>query len=180
MAELREAANKEFVAAWLRWRGEKLLPRRADVDLGSIRRLLGSVILFELRTPDTVMVKVAGTQLREHYGFELTGTNYVELAPQAQRPTRQYRMWQSVSRPCGSRLVREHRVQTGRVTLAEVVSVPLDGDRPAAPRMLLAHVRPYTVRYESGQPADESTFVIAGEFTFLDIGAGVPGSTVPD
>jgi hypothetical protein len=110
LAELRETANRQFAEQWRRWRGDRLLPRRGDIELGSIRRLLGSVMLFEVQAPETVLVKVAGTALREHYGYELTGKNYVELAPPERQATRRFRMWQSVTRPCGSRLIREHKV----------------------------------------------------------------------
>jgi hypothetical protein len=178
LARLRETDNIAFAEQWRRWRGDRLLPRRAALDLGSIRRLLGSVILFELLAEDIVIVKVAGTALREHYGYELTGKNYVELAPPARRATRCFRMWQSATRPCGSRLIREHKVPSGRITHAEVVTLPLEADRDDAPRLLLTHVAPFTVHYEGGQ-AQPGTFDIAEDFVFLDIGAGVPDSVAP-
>jgi hypothetical protein len=180
LARLRETDNIAFAEQWQRWRGDRLLPRRVELDLSSIRRLLGSVMLFELHSEDVALVKVAGTALREHYGYELTGKNYVELAPPARRATRCFRMWQSVVRPCGSRLIREHKVPSGRVTHAEVVTLPLEADRNDAPRLLLTHVAPFTVLYEGGGQAQlPGTFDIAEDFVFLDIGAGVPDSIVP-
>jgi hypothetical protein len=176
LASIQQAGNLDYAQAWLAWRGDRLLPRRADLDLCAIRLLLPTVMLFEVPKPDLMLVRVAGTGLREHFGFELTGRNYIQLAPPAQRATRQHRVWNSVRRPCGSRLVREHRLPGGKVTLAEVVSLPFDGDDPEAPRLLLSHVAPYSNRYEpNAEPAVE-TFGIAGDFTFLDLGHGVPES----
>jgi hypothetical protein len=177
LASIQQAGNLVYAQAWLAWRGERVLPRRADLDLRAIRHLLPTVMLFEVPTPDMMLVRVAGTGLREHFGFELTGRNYIELAPPEQRATRRHRTWASIRTPCGSRLVREHKLTGGRVTLAEVVSLPFDGDGPDAPRLLLSHVAPYANRYDPNVEPAVETFGIAGDFTFLDLGVGVPDSS---
>jgi hypothetical protein len=64
LARLRETDDIPFAEQWRRWRGDRLLPRRAELDLSSIRRLLGSVMLFELHAEEVALVNVAGTALR--------------------------------------------------------------------------------------------------------------------
>lgn len=179
---IREAANHAFVRHWLAWRGDRLLPGRADLDLNAIRPLLPRLMLFEMRAPDDILVRVAGTQLREDLEIELTGRNYVEVAAPERRAIRSHRMWSTAHHPCASRLIREHRLKTGRVALAEVVTLPFDALQPGEPRLLLTHFVVFGQRYEAGEavePAAIRRFDVVDEFCFLDIGAGVPASTTP-
>jgi hypothetical protein len=179
LSQIKEPVNREFANLWLHWRGERLLPRRADVDLNSMRRLLPLVLLIEYHSPDEARIKVAGSRLRDYLGYELTGANYVDLAEPERRPIRRYRNWEIVTRPCGSRLIYDHRMQSGQVMPAEVVSLPLDPDLPGGPRLTLANIAPLSRRTEILEPPMDRRIAVAEEFTFLDIGAGVPDSIFP-
>jgi hypothetical protein len=179
LSQITEQVNREFAAAWLHWRGDRLLPRRADVDLNAIRRMLPLVLLIEYHSPAEARVKVAGSRLRDYIGYELTGANYIDLAPLEDRPIRRYRSWEVAMRPCGSRLLYDHRVQSGRIMRSEVVSLPLDPDLPGGPRMTIANIVPLTSRNELLEPPVDRDVVVAEEYAFLDIGAGVPDSIYP-
>lgn len=179
LESIQEAANREFARHWLAWRGDRLLPDRADLDLNAIRPLLPRLMLFEMRAPDIIMVRVAGTRLREDLEVELTGRNYVDLVAPEPRAIRSHRMWSTAHHPCASRLIREHRLNTGRVALAEVVTVPFEAPRAGEPRLLLTHFVVFGERYEAGEMAAARRFDIVDEFRFLDIGAGVPATTTP-
>jgi hypothetical protein len=179
LSHIQEAVNLEFARMWLHWRGDRLLPSRADVDLNAIRRMLPLILLLEYHSPDEVRVRVAGSRLRDFLGFELTGANYIDLAPPERRHIRRYRSWEVVGRPCGSRLIYDHHLQSGRIVRSEVVSLPLDPDRTGGPRMTLANIAPLTNRDDIFEAAANRDLTVAEEYTFLDIGAGVAASTLP-
>jgi len=179
LASATEPANRDFVAAWLRWRGPRQVPRRGDLDLVSIRRLMPMLLLVEVITPDEMRVRVAGTRLRDYLGVEITGANYIELAPPEGRAIRRHRTWHMATQPCGSRLIYRHRFASGRVLPSEAVSLPLDTERADGPRLLLAHIAPMQADNASPEPAASTQVDIAASFSYLDIGHGVPSRDLP-
>jgi hypothetical protein len=179
LEHITEPVNLEFARLWLSWRGDRLLPRRADIELNALRRMLPLVLLIEYRTPDEAIIRVAGSRLRDFVGYELTGANYIELAPPEDREVRRYRCWTIATRPCGSRLIYDHRLESGRVTQAEVVSLPLDPDQAGGARMTLANIAPLTPRDPVIEGPARPLLEVASTYAFLDIGAGVPDSILP-
>ena len=168
-----------FADAWSRWRGPRLLPRRSDMRLAEIKHLLPLVSLLEVRAPTDVVFRVAGSRLRDYLGADLTGANYVELAPESFRPIRIWRLQQQITRPCGTLFIYPHRFPSGYVAPAEVISLPVDDGRPGKPPMLLSVVTPLTERSEDPPPPGQREVHFAVEFAFIDLGAGIPDRTVP-
>ena len=168
-----------FVEAWSRWRGSRLLPRRSDMRLADIKRLLPLVVLLESRSPTNVVFRVAGSRMRDYLGVDLSGCNYIELAPESFRPIRIWRVQQQLSRPCGALFIYPHRFPSGAVAPAETISLPVDDGRPGKPPMLLSLVTPLTSRIEDPPPDGKREVFFATEFAFVDLGAGIPDRTVP-
>lgn len=179
LRQITEPVNLEFARLWHGWRGDRLLPRRADIELDALRRMLPLVVMIEYRSPDEAIVRVAGSRLRDFLGYELTGANYIDLAPVEDRAVRSYRCWAVATRPCGSRLVYDHRLESGRVAQSEVVSLPLDADQAGSPRMTLANIAPLTPRDPNSEGPAGTQIEVATTFAFLDIGAGVPDRVFP-
>jgi hypothetical protein len=181
LAAPRDQANRNFVAAWQRWRGAgRLLPKRSAVEVGDIRQLLGRVILFELISDDEILVKVAGSQLREHTSFEATGRNLRDLTPGEQWPVRRWRMKAAAAQPCGAWMVnRDTRTRSGEAVAFETLTLPVEPDEPGKPRLLMSNVAVLGGVYE--QPAEHRSQIalLPDEFRFLDLGAGVPGRIGP-
>jgi hypothetical protein len=180
LAAPRDQMSRRFVAAWLGWRGTgRLLPRRGDVELGDIKVLLGRVLLFELVGPAEILVKVAGSQLRDHAAFEATGKNFAELTPPEQWPLRQWRMEQMAARPCGGIMITRGDGASGFGGTFETVTLPLAPDAPGKPRLLMSNVAVVGGIYEP--PAKDRPHIVplADEFRFLDLGAGVPDKATP-
>ncbi|WP_119419642.1 PAS domain-containing protein [Desertibaculum subflavum] len=171
--------SRRFAEAWLRWRGDRVLPRRSDMQLADIKQLLPLVSLLEARSPTEVVFRVAGSRLRYYLGSDLTGNNYVELAPESFRPIRIWRLQQQLKFPCGSIFIYPHRYPSGFVAPAETISLPIEDGRPGRPPMLLAVITPLTSRVEDPPPDGKREVQFAFEFSFLDIGAGMPGRILP-
>lgn len=168
-----------FAEAWSRWRGGRMLPRRSDMRLPEIKHLLPLVSLLEVRGPTDVVFRVAGSRMRDYLGMDLTGCNYIDLAPEPFRPIRTWRVQQEVTWPCGALFIYPHRYPSGYVAPAEVVSLPVDDGRPGRPPMLLSLVTPMTNRLEDPPEPGKREVQFAVEFAFIDLGAGIPDRTIP-
>jgi hypothetical protein len=181
LAAPHDQTNRQFIAAWLRWRAPgRLLPKRSAVELEDVKGLLGRVILFELISGDEILVKVAGSQLREHGNFEATGRNLREVTPSEQWPVRRWRMNAAATLPCGARMVSiDTRTSSGDAVAFETVTLPIEADGPEKPRLLMSNVAVLGGIYEP--PAkDRPHFAwLPEEFRFLDLGAGVPNRIEP-
>ncbi len=179
IASVREARSKRFITAWLRWRGTRALPLRSALDLADVKPLLALVMLTEVRGPDEVLVRLAGSQLGEYLGYELTGRNLLAFTVPADRPLRSYRFLQMSGMPCGSVFEHQHVMPSGRVLPSEVVILPIDPDEPGKPRVLMHSFAPLRARFKPGRGPDGQEIPIGHLFRFLDVGFGMPESTEP-
>lgn len=170
---LTSAENRRLLEAWCRWRGDRLLPRRADLDLGDIKPLLPMVTLQAWHSRLDVRFTVVGTRVRELIGAELTGANYIDLAPPEHREVRAARIEAMVTQPCGSLFTYHHRFANGLVAQAETLSFPVDADRPGRPRMILTYSAATAPRY-APPPDPKRPLAVMEDYAFVDIGAGLP------
>jgi hypothetical protein len=175
LAVPRDQTNRQFIAAWLAWRGPgRLLPRRSAVELADIKQLLGRVVLLEIIGDDDIRIKVAGSQLREHANFEATGKNFADLTPPDEWPVRRWHLTQMARRPCGGALIS----RDGGVTF-EGVTLPLEPEDPGKPRLLMSNVAVLGGIYERAAKDRPQIIRLADEFRFLDLGAGIPDRIRP-
>jgi len=177
----REEENRQFIGAWLGWRGQgRLLPRRSDIDLNDIKHLLGRVILLELRGDDEILVRVAGSQLREHSHFEATGKNMRDLTPSDQWPVRRWRISMVAAQPCGARQVNLNSwTSTGQANIFETVTLPIEADDPAKPGLVLSNVALQGATSDPPAKDRPQVALMPSEFRFLDLGAGIPDRIIP-
>lgn len=177
---VRDRASRRFIEAWLAWRGPgRLMPTRSALEIADIRELLGQVALFEVLGPDKIMIKVAGTRLRDITNVEATGRNFAELTPPEVWPVRRYRMMQVASRPCaGVAITRDRRTLGDGVTF-EIVSLPIDADQPGGARLLIHCVTSIEGGFQPPTPDRQPVMLLPDRFEFLDIGAGTPERIEP-
>jgi hypothetical protein len=177
----RDETNRRFIAAWQSWRDPgRLLPKRSAVELGDIRHLLGRVILFELISDGEILVKVAGSQLRDHGNFEATGRNLRDLTPPEQWPVRCWRMTTAAALPCGARMVNlDSRTLSGQAVTFETVTLPIEPDEAEKPRLLMSNVAVLGGIHEPPAKDRPQLAWLPDEFRFLDLGGGVPNRIEP-
>jgi hypothetical protein len=171
---------RRFLDAWCGWRGSRLLPRRADIQLVDIKDLLPMVTLIEIRSASEMVFRVAGSELRDYFGADITGGNYVDMEPAQSRPQSVWRMTQEIGRPCGALVVCPYPLSWGFTVLMETVSLPIDPDHPSKPRMMLSLMTRLESRAGGALPDGALRLSVSGAFGFIDIGAGVPDRTEPD
>ena len=179
--QLRAVPNaglRQFIEAWLRWRGEALLPRRGQIELGAIKALLPMVAMLEIKGPDEVRYRVVGTRITEQLGFDPTGRNYAEFTAREEWPVRSYRLRQMATRPCGGALHYEETTELQRIAIAHL-TLPLLPDMPSGSPLLLSHIEPLEPLPHPEDDRLERLMRLPDRFTFVDIGAGVPDTIDP-
>ena len=172
--EIKTEEARALFAAWQNWRGDALMPSRDDMVLSDITALMPYLTLLEIRSPDEFIVRLAGTAILEATGFELTGTNYLDLAAPELRPLRSARVWRQAQQPCGSLMHNRHGPGGGFDRWVEVLSLPMRAANSEGPIQFLgvtAMIDPGLLLL--GDFVSEVAKV-ADRFTSIDIGAGVP------
>ena len=167
-----------LLSYWDMLRGDRLLPRRNEIDPAALVGALPYISIVEVRDPDTMIYRLCGTALRDIMGLEATGRNMLDLAPAEGRRARAYRNWIAATRPCGTAYEMNLTYPSGAVYAHEGVSLPVAPSKPGAPVLLLRAFAPipgkiWYNRAETPRAAGEY------EFRFVDIGAGIAASIDP-
>ena len=171
-ALLREAPNRlAFLRAWLGWRRREELPALAKVRPEDIGAALPCMLVFEPVAREHVSIRLAGTQFTDLLGREITGENFIDLAPPTQREMRMAHFESYQSHPCGARrsadMVRASGFPISVAGIVLPVAVPDN------------RVRMYAA-FDFSHAAEDlvtnplSEIPAASEIDFIDIGFGAP------
>ncbi|WP_300302605.1 PAS domain-containing protein [Ferrovibrio sp.] len=164
--------SRVFLACWNRWRGTRLLPRRADMDITSIARLMPRILLLEISGPDRMVFRLAGTEIEQHLGRRLQGHDYLAMVAPDRQPRRAMLMWRIVNQPCAAMNTYRITEPNGEQRQIQICGAPILADEPDAPIQWLAVVS--NLRRlgwgEAGSAFDPS----ATRLHLIDIGAGLP------
>lgn len=163
--------NAIVLEAWLRWRGEQLLPSRKDVRPQDIKPSLPWIVIHQPIDANTSILRLIGTGLVSLTGFDPTGRNHRDITAPDHWPERSRRSLHMINRPCAG-YSAYGRLTAGALTTAfEAINLPLDnGDGPSK-RLILSS----TVPLSNGihVPHTAPTYILPTEaFQFVDIGAG--------
>ncbi len=165
---------EDFAAAWCDWRGDDVLPGRGEVDLNDIRVSLPRAMVIEVRTPSEAVFRLVGTIYQDLFGVELTGLNYVDLAPADMRELRGKRFWAMASLPGGGYVPPPHGRPTDEGDAIQTLCLRVRPEAADAPMQLFC-VSVATTRLDRGQIQDVDLVInIRGQVSFVDIGAGLP------
>ena len=114
---------------WLAKRGDRAFPARADIDPIEMRFVIGNLILVDVveGSPLGFRIRLHGTNLAQHVGYELTGKTLDEIP---------YPEFRDVARESFTRVVRSgqplravrDRVMDEQVHRYETIILPLSGD----------------------------------------------------
>ena len=163
---------------WRTLRGDRLSPRRTEVDPAALARYLAHVGLFEVHSADLTVCRVAGTAFRLSLGFELTGKNVVHLYSADLHRAAGYRFSTIVTWPCAATVEISLRFSSGAEHPHEVLLLPLEPDGPGArPMILVGTAGIDAVAWQNAAILPQ--LQASPTFRFIDIGAGIPPSTLP-
>jgi len=172
-SSLRTAECRAFAEYYMRIRGAETVAARTAFDPGAIRALLPHLLILERRAPDVLWVRLAGTRYRTGLGREVTGRNWLELAPPPMRAAQAKTFGLVVEQPCGLHAVVPRMLPDGQAQNFEFVAFPLLPDRPDLPPQLVCAGR--ALDEVSGRDMGPDGTVSAPlSLQFFDLGAGVP------
>ena len=135
------AHTQTFLSYWRRLRGERLVPRKGEIDPRAIKDHLAFCFLIQREGEDRFTFRLAGTGLCELFGLELKGHNFLHYWADEAR---------NVARTSLSR-VANLSVPTVAVCVAETADLkPLRGEMILVPfegeagegTLLLGHFQP--------------------------------------
>jgi hypothetical protein len=172
--DIRTPECRAFAEAWQGWRGAELVPRRAAVRIEEIGKLLPLITVLELVSEDSAIFRLAGTDLFDALGIDLTGLDFYAMTTPETRAIRVARTIQAGQRPCGTHYLHPIVYQSGRTVPSEVVSLPVWPDDPTDPPQFFSISMALDETKLDGTVAEPRQLPIGDGYQFVDIGAGVP------
>lgn len=177
-AALLSNDSRQLLAAWLAWRGDRLLPHRRDMDLVSIARLMPRLMLLEVFSPQRMVFRLAGTEIEVLTGLRLTGRDHIALAQPDQRAARSRLLWGAATQPCGALAFHVFpHPDSGRLHRIEAFLLPILPDdateNPGAPMQLIGVAAGLPVVDVGSHVTRPLEFAGATQHV-LDLGAGIP------
>lgn len=167
-------ACRDFVHAWIRWRGDAVAPRREQIELGDIARHLRWLSVLEVRSAEEMVFRLVGTAINATRGRELTGASLRDLSHPLDWPRRSRTNVAIAARPCGIAFRVRFEYSVGAPVYSEYVCLPVLPDADGAPRQLFT-IREPEQDVSLRLPQLQATYNAVGERNrFVDIGAGVP------
>jgi hypothetical protein len=163
---------RAFVSVWQQWRGDRLLPTRADVRPEMLGLALSALAVLEVVTPDEIVIRLVSSQAEAFWGVSMKGRNYVDLVRPEDRAERIERHQRLINTPCGA-LTATHLVAKNQLVVAvRAVILPVAPQPGATPTFLYI-----ATDFQPGRDLAKSTThaaPLAGGFDYVDIGFGVP------
>ncbi|WP_259782305.1 PAS domain-containing protein [Aestuariispira ectoiniformans] len=78
--ELRDPRHRELYSYWGEKKGDRRVPRRADIDPVDIPRLLPNIFIFDvIREPRDYVLRLLGTSLVSVLGKDFTGAAFDKM-----------------------------------------------------------------------------------------------------
>jgi hypothetical protein len=131
-------ANRGVAETWLSlWRGNEL-PDRRYLNPADLKRNLSHLALFDVVPGVSVTVRLAGTSFGTMLGMELTGQDWIALAPENHRADR-LRVFTDIA--AGALCIVARCVEIGltELTLSEEILLPLAVDSANGVYPVLCH-----------------------------------------
>jgi hypothetical protein len=115
---MRQKTNQILFQYWNGVRGERMAPRRFEIEPARIASILPETFILERLDADTFMYRLAGTKLCEQFGTEFRGLNFLND-------------WNEDDRAILARHFAATSAQGG-VLVLELEAGPLDKSAPTA------------------------------------------------
>jgi len=174
IGSLRSEVCRGLAWAWLEWRGSEILPSRQDMRLGDIKTILPFVSVYEVPSPDRIIMRLAASEQERVHTMPLRGMNVLDITAPEDREIRSYRVQQMVTTPCGGWGSLMHRLASGREEPAELLALPVRPAEPDQPMQVLTAMVRFPDRNRRGAPEPWSVMYTSHDFHFVDLGAGLP------
>lgn len=115
---MKQKTSQMLFAYWNGVRGDRIAPRRFEIEPARIAAILPETFILEHVDSDTYVYRLAGTRLCEQFGAEFRGTNFLDGWNDADRT----RLAQHLGGDC----------RQGGVLVLDLEAGPLDHSMPQA------------------------------------------------
>jgi len=160
--------SEEFALYWRGLDREQLVPRRSKFDPTEIVSLLPGIQIYETISETEIISRLAGTDLAEQIGTELTGRNLLDFYPLDTRAETGQVMMELTKRPCGIITTLNGTSESGQTAKTIAVGFPLLDDSDNCNRLVF-----YSIGYEGNGARDARTdqirFIGVERSAFIDI-----------
>ncbi len=167
---------RRLIDAWKPWRGENLVPRRADMRLEDITEILPWIAVADIISETEVTIRLAGTMIREVLGVELTGRNLLELTEPEHRAARGARSARLAAQPCGAIWIWNLAFADQHSRPAENLCLPMRPNADGRPMQMLNVFGMLSSEYPPQAINHYQQVAPSAQHSFIDIGAGIPES----
>lgn len=133
---MREAVSQTLYAYWNEVRGERLAPRRLDIEPARIGAVLPDTFILERIDAKTSRFRLAGTRICEAFGTEFRGLNIFELVGEEDRITLQRQIAVIGSQGAAGLFLMSAETGEGVAARAELLLLPLTHTREVVDRFL--------------------------------------------
>lgn len=123
-------------------------------------------------------MRLVGSAIAALTGVEMTGRNYIDLAPPEDRTIRGNRIWRAAQQPCAALTQNRLPSPKGQENWIEFLGLPVRPTDDAAPVQFFAVASLTGAGMMLTGDIDAQITRIADKFFYLDIGAGVPPDPV--
>lgn len=167
------AASRQFFTTWNRWRGDRPMPRRADIRLDDLGTLADCHLLLEIRDRETMRFVDAGAKAVDYLGLDITGGDYLDLTVGANRRLRQQLTLEQLLQPCGSVLYYWLGYGEAGLLPLEISAAPICADDSDVAQYMFGCFVPLISQAPQGVP-DPDSWRIGEGMRFIDLGFGIP------
>lgn len=171
--KFRSRKSVEFLDYWDTLPKLDGIPSRRDFDPCEQGPVLSSYVINELISPEFIRVRLAGTNIREQYGFETTGHNYLDFVDEWRRETASRSLFLICEHPCGLLASLRSETRSGRIMANESIGLPMR-DNSGAAKLIYYQSNLIDVEEFREPSEDEILKIDVVDETYFDIGAGIP------
>ena len=129
-------SSKEFAFYWRSLDQDQLVPRRSSFDPAKISSLLPGIAIYEVKSVDEIICRLAGTALVDRFGMEVTGMNFLNFWEGERREMASVAMNECVSKPCGMFTKLSGVSHSGRAETSLAAGFPLLDDDGTCSRLV--------------------------------------------
>jgi hypothetical protein len=136
---MRHRNTELLLGYWMKLRGARRVPARAEIDPRAIKRLLPDLFILDRTSRNQYPFRLAGTRICWLYGKELRETNFLSLWRGSSERQARETLEQSLRTACPSTLYVIGETLDHRTLRAEIMFLPIADSRGNVTRLLGAY-----------------------------------------
>ncbi|WP_419905203.1 PAS domain-containing protein [Kiloniella sp.] len=173
MADIICPQNQEFFDYWNSIHPVETLPKLSSFRPEAVPKLLPAFTIYELVSPDCILIRKGGTAIRQRGNYEEKGSNYLDLVAPERREKAAGAFFALYDQPCGMRVIMRHTLMTGAYVTFEGLGLPFINDKGGKP--IIYFTNHEIKNPDQYVPASKKALegMVLMQRDFIDIGFGV-------